>query len=181
VSAYKVRNNWYTGLIQNFAPGGAYVQAGKTTVLTPGEDILLIARIGVLREQHIGKIAWVGSHGIGLKFQKPVFAFGAKEMGKLRSRKVRWEASRSADVVGYRLYWSTRGAVNYDSEYLDVGMITEVTIPNEIPSFRMISGDIELGISAINQAGNESEMTKATVHLDFTVPQAPEKLVVDEL
>jgi len=36
-------------------------------------------------------------------------------IGKLRRNKVRWKPSSSAEIVSYRIYWSTLGSVDYDS------------------------------------------------------------------
>lgn len=102
-------------------------------------------------------------------------------MGKVRLRKVRWEASTSSEVVRYRLYWSIGGGVDYYSDHADVGNVSEITLPNDIPLFPLTSGTVELGISAINEAGNESELTKETFQVDFTVPEAPRKLIVEDV
>jgi hypothetical protein len=194
-SGFMARNLWHRGCIRDISAGGAYVQTSKSSAFPPGEDVFLIARITVLREQFRGKIAWVGIHGMGVKFQILELDSGEsahvtdehespeekrREIATFRSRKVRWEPSGSDDVVRYRLYWSTRGAVTYDSDFMDVGAMTEVTLPKDIPSFPLISGKIELGISAINEAGNESELIKAVVHVDLTVPEAPQNLVIEE-
>ena len=64
-----VQNRWYRGCIQDISAGGAYVEAMESRVFSPGEHILLVARIRVLREQLRGKIAWVGLYGMGVKFQ----------------------------------------------------------------------------------------------------------------
>lgn len=42
------------------------------------------------------------------------------------------------------------------------------------------TGNIELGVSAINAAGNESAITIARVYFDFTVPEAPRILMVED-
>jgi len=191
-----VQNLWYRGRIRDISAGGAYVQTSESSAFSPGEDVFLIARITVLRQQFRAKIAWVGLHGMGVKFQMLELESGKsahatdenepleekqRELPRFRSRKVRWEPSGSGDVVKYRLYWSTRGAVTYDSDFMDVGAMTEVTLPKDIPSFPLISGNIELAISAINEAGNESELIKAVVHADGTVPEAPQNLVIEEM
>jgi hypothetical protein len=179
---YAVRGHSYKGSILDISEGGAYVRSNTAKRFLSGEDILLIIPLRILGEQLKGKIARVGSHGMGVVFQASDVEYGeqCKERGRVRRRKVRWEPSASDDVVSYRLYWSRLGAVCYDSDYADVGKVTEVTLPDEIPSFPLISGDIEVGISAINQAGNESRLTKATVHVDFRVPQPPRNLAVEE-
>ena len=100
-------------------------------------------------------------------------------MAKIKNRKIRWEPSATADVR-YRLYWSIGGGVDYHSEHAELGNVTEVNIPADIPLFPLISGNFELGISAISEAGNESDLTKATVHVDFAVPDAPKNLMVED-
>jgi hypothetical protein len=173
----------------------AYIRSVKDEMLLPGEEIFLVPRSSVLRDQLKGKIAWVGSSGMGVEFQISELDCGeseaeqehggtsekeCKKMGKITQRRVRWEASTSAEAR-YRLYWSIGGAVNYDSDYADAGNVTQLTLPDDIPSFPLISGEIELGISAVSLAGNESDITKATVHLDFTVPEPPRNLRVENL
>ena len=99
-------------------------------------------------------------------------------MGKIRKRTVRWEAS--ADAKKYRLYWSTQGPVGYDSEFFEVENKTTVILPDEVPSFPRMAGEIELGITAVNAAGNESDITVARVYVDFTVPEAPKAITVED-
>jgi hypothetical protein len=99
-------------------------------------------------------------------------------MGKIRKRTVRWEAS--ADAKKYRLYWSTQGPVGYDSEFFEVENKTTVILPDEVPSFPRMAGEIELGITAVNAAGNESDITVARVYVDLTVPEAPKGLTVED-
>ena len=184
----------YKGSIQNVSEGGVYISM-RGEKFFPGDEIFLVARIRLLRDQLRGRIVWVGSSGIGVEFQMPELDCGEleaekedraasekerKRMGRTTPRRVRWDPSTSDDVR-YRLYWSTSGPVDYDSDYADVGTVTQVTLPDDIPSFPLVSGKIELGITAVSQARNESEITKATVHLDFTVPEAPTNLRVEEL
>ena len=71
-TGYMVQDHWYRGSIRNISTGGVYVQAMESKNFSPGEEILLIARIRVLREQLRGKIAWVGAYGMGVAFQNPL-------------------------------------------------------------------------------------------------------------
>ena len=188
-TGYMIQNHWYKGHIRDISSGGAYVEAMQSRVFSPGEEILLVARITVLREQLRGKIAWVGMYGMGVKFQIPELApvpgeslspdKERKNMGKIKNKKIRWEPS-TTEGVKYRLYWSIGGGVDYHSDYADVGSMTEINLPGDIPSFPLTSGKFELGISAISEAGNESELTKATIQVDFTVPEAPKNLMVED-
>ena len=100
-------------------------------------------------------------------------------MGKVRRRTLRWEPSASA--AKYRLYWSTQGPVGYESDFVELENKTMAILPDGVPSFPNIAGNIELGVSAVNAAGNESELTIARVHVDFTVPEAPKDFKVEDM
>lgn len=185
-TGYMIQNRWYRGHIRDIGPGGVYVEAMQSRVFSPGMDILLVAKIQVLREQLKGRIAWVGMYGMGVKFQLPELAPVAasdkerKNMGKVKTRKVRWEPSTTPNVK-YRLYWCIGRGVDYHSDHSDLGSATEINLPGDIPSFPLVSGTFELGISATSEAGNESELTKATVQIDFRVPEAPKTLTVEDV
>jgi hypothetical protein len=81
---------------------------------------------------------------------------------KGRSARVRWDASPSPNVVGYKLYWAVGGGVNYDSESAEVGNVTEVVLPDQVTSFPLFPGNVEIGVTAVNELGKESDMTKYT-------------------
>ena len=66
---YMVQGHWHRGSIQNISDGGAYISSIRGEQFSPSEEIFLVARIRVLREQLRGKIAWVGPHGMGVEFQ----------------------------------------------------------------------------------------------------------------
>jgi hypothetical protein len=84
-------------------------------------------------------------------------------------------------VAKYRLYWSKYGEVTYDSESAEIGTVTEIVLPDDVPTFPLIAGDMHLGISAINEAGNESDLTKLTAYLNFVAPEPPQNLEVEDL
>ena len=185
---YMVRNRWHKGSVQDISEGGAYIRSSKRH--SPGEDILLAVPLRILGDQLRGKIIWVRTHGMGVKFHLPELAplpddslathKESKSMGKVKDKKIRWEPSTS-EGVKYRLYWSIGGGVDYHSDHADLGNVTEINLPSDIPAFPLISRKVELGISAISEAGNESELTKATVQVDFTVPEAPKSLRVEDV
>ena len=93
-------------------------------------------------------------------------------MGKIRSKVARWEPSETPYVT-YRLYWATCKPVDHNLDYVDVGTVTEVTLPDDISSFPLVAGKIVLGVSAIGPLGNESDITTIIVDIDFTIPGAP--------
>ena len=102
-------------------------------------------------------------------------------MAKLKRKRIRWNASTAPDVAGYKLYWAVGGGVNYDSDSAEVSNVTEVILPDDIASFPFVAAHIELGVTAVNHRGNESDMTKYSAPFDFTVPDAPMDLVVEDI
>jgi hypothetical protein len=84
-------------------------------------------------------------------------------------------------VVGYKLYWAVGKGVNYDSDFVDLGNVTEVILPDDVPSFPIDEGDIELAVVAVDHIGNESDMTKLYAPFGFTAPDAPTGLKVETL
>jgi hypothetical protein len=103
------------------------------------------------------------------------------KMGKIRQKKIRWERSASPDVVNYRVYWSEEGTINYDSRHALVGDVAELLLPGDVPSFPLIRSTMTLGISAVDLAGSESDITTVSVKLDFTVPDAPRGLRIEDI
>jgi hypothetical protein len=101
-------------------------------------------------------------------------------MGKIRKRKIRWEPSASATVTNYRFYWSEIGAVDYDSNFQEVGNVTQVVLPDDVPSFPLNAGEIEIGITGLTETGNESDFVRISAHFDFTVPGAPKNLIIED-
>lgn len=99
---------------------------------------------------------------------------------KGRSARVRWDASPSPDVVGYKLYWAVGGGVNYDSESAEVGNVTEVILPDQVMSFPPFQGNVEIGVTAVNDVGKESGMTKYTALFGSKSKRVPQNFEVDD-
>jgi len=102
-------------------------------------------------------------------------------MAKVRKTQITWDAVDSPDVVGYRLYWAVGGGVDYSSEFFEVGNVTKVILPDDVPSFPLIAGDIEIGVTAVNQRGNESDISVFSAPFDFTSPRPPGNIMVRDL
>ena len=66
---YMVQGRCYKGSIQNISDGGVYISSVRGERFFHSEEIVLVARFRVLREQLRGKIAWVGPYGMGVEFQ----------------------------------------------------------------------------------------------------------------
>lgn len=102
-------------------------------------------------------------------------------MAKIKKRKLRWKASESQQVVGYRLYWAEDGAVDYNSPFSALGNVTEVVLPDGVDGFFPKGGPVEFGIAAIDELGNESDLVVFQAPYQFNVPLAPEELWLESL
>jgi len=200
---YAVDDHPLKGLIQNLSGGGALLSGGGGHFLV-GQEISMSFLLPPSGE-HVksqGRIAWSAKEFIGIRFKdmdaktfdrELASLLSAHEIaigwdkgiigavGKARRKRVRWKPSASSDVYGYRLYWAVGREVNYDSQYVELGNITDVTLPDEIPSLIQRIGDIQLGVTAINQAGNESDMTVLSAFIDFRLPEAPKDLEIENI
>lgn len=98
-------------------------------------------------------------------------------MSKVLSTKVSFPPSESPDVVGYKLYLETApNPVTYSSPSFDLGNKTEVFI-SDLPGMDQIDGTYNIGVSAVDDAGNESDLKVIEgVSLDFFAPAAPADL-----
>jgi hypothetical protein len=102
-------------------------------------------------------------------------------MAKIKKRKLKWSTSSSSQVVGYKLYWSENGAVNYDSKCVTLGNVTEIVLPDDVDSFMPGGGPVEFAITAVDELGNESDMITLKAPYQFNVPKAPEDLYLQKL
>ncbi len=102
-------------------------------------------------------------------------------MAKIKRRRLKWVASSSPQVVGYKLYWSENGELNYDSQWLMLGNVTEIVLPDDVKSFKPNGGPIEFGVTAVDELGNESDMVTLRAPYQFNVPKAPDDLYLQKL
>jgi len=102
-------------------------------------------------------------------------------MAKIKRRKLKWITSDSSQVVGYKLYWSEDGAVNYDSKCVVLGNVTEIVLPDDVNSFTPNGGPIEFAVTALDELGNESDMITLKAPYQFNVPKAPDDLYMQKL
>jgi hypothetical protein len=102
-------------------------------------------------------------------------------MAKIKKRLFRWCASASPGVIGYKLYWAEQGDLCYDSHCTFIGNVTEIILPEQVPSFPLLDGSIKLGISAVNEIGNESDLVTFTAPFQFSVPLPPSSLSLEAI
>jgi hypothetical protein len=101
-------------------------------------------------------------------------------MAKIKNRLLQWQPAESPQVTGYKLYWAEGSEVDYDSECAEIGNVTEILLPEDVPSFPVVRGSIAIGITATDELGNESEMIKIKAPYQFSVPDAPRGLVLQK-
>ena len=91
--------------------------------------------------------------------------------------KIKWGASTSPDVVGYRIFWTDDDTFpTYESRFVDVGNVTEVQLP--LAGMEAIEDTLTIGIAAVDTAGNVSDISSVVdVPLDAVAPEAPSGVV----
>jgi len=100
-------------------------------------------------------------------------------MAKVKSKVLSFPPSGSPDVMGYNLYVEEApAAVTYDSESFDLGDNTTVDL-GALPGLTTKDGVYNLGVTAVDDAGNESSMSVINnVPLDFEPPDPPGQLLI---
>lgn len=100
-------------------------------------------------------------------------------MALVKSYAITWTASSSPDVVGYKVYYVPEGEeLNYGSPSITVGNVASVTIPADAPEFPLVDGVYTIGLTSVDDVGNESDMISKTVPFDLVAPEAPTALDV---
>lgn len=106
-------------------------------------------------------------------------------MAKLATKTFSWDDTNIAvqGVVSFNVYYNkgAAGSVNYNSTKINIPVVTgqtaySVSIPAQLP---LTEGQYELGVSAIDGAGNESDIAVLDPSpFDFTAPTAPTNLKI---
>lgn len=104
-----------------------------------------------------------------------------KGVARVTKKRLSWEASRSPGVKGYRVYWELGKRVDYDSSFADVGDVTVVVLPDDLPSFPLAAGPMEIGITSVSEGGSESDMRVLSVFVDFTRPDVPLNVSLEDV
>lgn len=95
-------------------------------------------------------------------------------MAKLAPNKVGWNRSSATDVVGYRLRAKVApGTIDYPDPPIDVGNVDNVDFAT-MPQFAGVDGTYNLGVTAVDDGGNESDIARLdNFPLDLVPPDAP--------
>jgi hypothetical protein len=102
-------------------------------------------------------------------------------VAKVRRCKLSWKLSESDQVVGYRLYWSKGNSVDYDSNFFELGNVTEVYLPDILKLNPRYDARIVLGLTALDMYGNESDMVTFATPYQTMAPPAPADLLLTAL
>ena len=198
---YATKDRTYKDFIQDISTGGVFIETRMP--LHAGQKLAMSFPLPNCKK-HVkitGKIVRTNVQGIGVKFllmeqigkkfdlheletthqDSIVTTKEEKKMARVRKRKVSWNPSNASGVTGYKLYWAVGKEVNYDCDFAELGDVTEIILPDGVPSFPIVAGDMELGVVAVDHIGNESDMTKLSAPFDFTAPEAPTGLAVETI
>ncbi len=94
-------------------------------------------------------------------------------MGKIKKCKLSWKPPESDPDVDYRLYWSNVSSLSYNSNFIRLGNITEVDLPDILEAHASWGESIYLGISAVDKWGNESDIITLSEPYKLSAPEAP--------
>jgi len=97
----------------------------------------------------------------------------------VKSVNLSFPPSGSPDVVGYKLYLEESPTpVTFDSENWDLGNNTSVDL-STLAGMTTKDGTYNLGVTAVDDAGNESSFTLISdVALDFEAPDPPGTITI---
>ena len=104
-------------------------------------------------------------------------------MAKIIKKTLSWTPGAAADIVATKLYWcSEEEVLTYDSPNVTIDMpATEITLPEDAPNFPLEEGNFQIGITSVDDVGNESDIAELAVPFDFAAPDAPTNLVVEDV
>jgi len=102
-------------------------------------------------------------------------------MGRINKCKLRWKPSKSDRNVSYRLYWSNAAPVGYKSNFIKLGKVTEVDLPDILIGHGSLGNLIYLGISAVDRWGNESNIKRVSEPYRLSPPVGPVAFAFDSL
>jgi hypothetical protein len=190
----------YKDFILDISPAGVFIETRRPVYRDQEIEMTFLHPVSLKDISVVGRVVWVSERGFGMRFKRLVHKEEGensgqlkkdqiqqrqhikeeKKVGKIRQKKVRWQGSPTPGIHTYKLYWSTDGVLDYNSPSMEVGNSTEIVLPEGAPSFPLVNGTLTVGISAVNDAGNESDITQVTAEVNFTVPDAPRNLRIED-
>ncbi len=101
-------------------------------------------------------------------------------MSKVKTKTISWEPSTSSDVTKYRVRWKLNDGTSfgYNAEFIETSNLS-VRAPDDFPEGNFTEEDEYLiGVSAVDDQGNESDIQEITAPFDFVPPNPPTGLSV---
>jgi hypothetical protein len=96
-------------------------------------------------------------------------------MAKRKKYTVAWGIPADADIVSIRVRCSQipfstipDDEANYAIVYDDVGKVSQCDLP--LAHTPLIDGDLSIGVSAVDDVGNEGDIVSITIPFDLVVP-----------
>jgi len=100
---------------------------------------------------------------------------------RIVSKQITWSPAMATDVVAQRVYYDS-APLDYNAPFIEVGSATNsVLVPDDFPVGSLTEGDYNIGVTALDAWGNESDMAQKTFFFDFTAPDAPADLQLVDL
>ena len=100
-------------------------------------------------------------------------------MAKVKQYSITWTKSASIDVVGYKIYYiPEEELLDYGSPSVLVGDVDTVLIPDDTPGFPFIDGNYKIGLTAVDDVGNESDFQEKIDPFELVAPDVPADLEV---
>jgi len=97
-------------------------------------------------------------------------------MARIQRQRVKWDPG--SDAVIHRVYISQEEPT-YDSPYAEFEMpVTEIILPEGFP-YPIGEGDFYVGVSALDDLGNETDIVIVSTPFDFSPPGAPSNIIIE--
>ena len=103
---------------------------------------------------------------------------------KVVKKRISWDAGTTADIVAHRIYVEKDPTVpTYSSVYVDISMPqTYITVPDDFPAGTFDEDVVYIvGVSSVDDVGNESDIITVSSPFDFVAPDAPTNIVIEDL
>lgn len=96
-------------------------------------------------------------------------------MAKVIKKKIKFIPSTGIDVLSHKIYVAPDpDELTYASPSVVVDMPKDfVIVPDEFPGFPLRDVEYQVGVTAIDDVGNESDMAVVQAPFDFDAPPAP--------
>ena len=191
----------YRDFILDISSAGVFIETRRSAHRDQEIEMTFLHPVSLKEISLVGRVVWVSEKGFGMRFkrlarkqegensgqlredriQERQHTKEESKVGKIRQKRIVWKASPTPGIRMYKLYWSTDGVLDYSSPSLEVGGSNEIVLPEGAPSFPLVNGALTIGISAVNEAGNESDITQVTAEVNFVVPDAPRNLRIEDV